>query len=110
VGFYAELASAPKNAYGNWPPRQQQQHGRRLVLEEVDPSYDDSLRFIREHYCAALPIPSGCVLDRVPEWVGIKLLGTGPGAGEQPKQVTLAAWTYARAASCATRTPSATRS
>ncbi len=92
VGFYAEMASGPKNAYGVWPPS----GGASTIGGWFDKKwiqYDDSLRFIREHYCADQPVPSGCVLERVPVWVGIKLLGTGP----QPidtKQVTLAAWDY----------------
>lgn len=93
VGFYAEMASGPKNAYGNWPPSSSSSSvGGWFSKKWIQ--YDDSLRFIREHYCAALPVPGGCILDRVPAWVGIKLLGTGP----QPisgKQVTLAAWDYA---------------
>jgi hypothetical protein len=92
VGFYSEMASGPKNAYGNWPPSSSSSSiGSWFSKKWIQ--WDDSLRMIREHYCNALPIPSGCVLDRVPAWVGIKLLGTGP----QPlstKQVTLAAWDY----------------
>jgi hypothetical protein len=93
VGFYAELASGPKKAYSGWPPSSSGStvggwYSKKWL------QYDDSLRFIREHYCAGLPVPGGCTLDLVPEWVGIKLLGTGP----EPisgKQVTLAAWDYA---------------
>jgi hypothetical protein len=92
VGFYAELASGPKKAYSNWPPSSSGSSiggwfNKKLV------QYDDSLRFIREHYCFGQPVPGGCFLERVPAWVGIKLLGTGP----EPisgKQVTLAAWNW----------------
>ena len=61
------------------PPRK----GRRHVL-----------RLIREHYCNALPIPGGCNLGLVPYWVGVKLLGTGPGP-LSGRQVTLSAWDWA---------------
>ncbi len=92
VGLYSEIASGPRNAYSNWPPSGTGSSIGGWYLKKWI-QYDDSLRFIREHYCAALPVPGGCFLDRVPEWVGIKLLGTSP----QPisgKQVTLAAWNW----------------
>ncbi len=93
VGFYAELASGPKNAYSGWPPSSSGSsiggwYSKKWI------QYDDSLRFVREHYCAGLPVPGGCILERVPAWVGIKLLGTGP-EPINTKQVTLAAWDYA---------------
>jgi hypothetical protein len=92
VGFYAEIASGPKNAYSGWPPSSSGStiggwYSKKWL------QYDDSLRFIREHYCAAQQVPGGCILDRVPVWVGIKLLGTGP-EPISTKQVTLAAWDY----------------
>jgi len=93
VGYYAELASGPKNAYGQWPPSSTSSTiGGWFQKKWIQ--YDDSLRFIREHYCAALPVPQGCVLERVPEWVGIKLLGTGPVPLSQ-LQTSLAAWNWA---------------
>jgi hypothetical protein len=93
VGFYTEMASGPKNSYSVWPPSSS---GSSIGswFSKKWMQYDDSLRLIREHYCAAQPIPSGCVLERVPEWVGIKLLGTAP-EPISTKQVTLSAWTYA---------------
>lgn len=92
VGFYAELASGPKNAYSNWPPSSSGSaiggwYNKKWI------QYDDSLRLIREHYCFGLPVTGGCVLQRVPTWVGIKLLGTGP-EPISTKQVTLAAWSW----------------
>jgi len=85
-GLYAEMASGDKNTYTNWPPGGTWYNKKWL-------QYDDSLRLIREHYCNGLPIPGGCFLERVPEWVGFKLLGTRP----EPittKQVTLGAWRW----------------
>lgn len=92
VGFYAEMASGPKNSYSVWPPSSS---GSSIGswFSKKWMQYDDSLRFIREHYCAQQPVPSGCVLDRVPVWVGIKLLGTAPDSIAD-LQVTMAAWNY----------------
>jgi len=92
VGIYSEMASGPKNAYSSWPPSSS---GSSIGswFEKKWVQYDDTLRLIREHYCAALPIPNGCFLDRVPEWVGIKLLGTRP-ESLSTKQVTLGAWRW----------------
>ena len=93
VGFSSEMASGPKNAYGVWPPSSSVSTiGSWFSKKWIQ--YDDTLRLIREHYCAAQPVPSGCVLERVPEWVGIMLLGTSP-EPVSAKQVTLSAWTYA---------------
>jgi len=93
VGLYSEMASGPKNSYTVWPPSSSGSTiGSWFSKKWVQ--YDDSLHMIREHYCNGLPIPSGCFLERVPEWVGIKLLGTGPEPLDT-KQVTLSAWTYA---------------
>ncbi|OGF13434.1 MAG: hypothetical protein A2W00_05500 [Candidatus Eisenbacteria bacterium RBG_16_71_46] len=96
VGFYAETASGPKNAYSVWPPSSSGStigswYSKKWI------QYDDSLRLFREHYCAALPIPEGCNLPLVPYWVGMKLLGVRPGdvADTADKRVTLGAWTYA---------------
>ena len=90
VGLYTELASGPKNNYTCWPPNSScSTIGGWFQKKWLQ--YEDSLRLIREHYCAAQPIPSGCVLNRVPYWMGVQLL-TPPGAGQS---VTLAAWPYA---------------
>ena len=91
VGLYSELASGPKNAYSVWPPSSSAStiggwYQKKLVF------YYDSLRLFREHYCAA---PSDCRMDRVPEWIGVKLLGVKPGSlADTSKHVTLAAWNY----------------
>ena len=96
VGIYSELASGPKNSYSIWPPSGAGStiggwFSKKLL------AYDDSLRLFREHYCAALPVPNGCRFERVPDWIGLKLLGTRPGdvRDTSSKKVTLAAWAYA---------------
>jgi hypothetical protein len=93
VGMYSELASGPKNGYNAWPPSTNDASGNGFWFSKKWVQYNDTLRMIQEHYCIAQPIPSACVLERVPEWVGVKLLGTGP-EPLSTKQVTLAAWRW----------------
>ncbi len=94
VGLYTELASGSRADYSCWPPAafcgvSGGWYAKAWVL------YDSALRLFREHYCYNLPIPSGCDLAHVPEWVGVKLLGLSPGSLFDPgKHVTLAAWKY----------------
>ncbi|MBI1799347.1 MAG: hypothetical protein HYR73_06635 [Candidatus Eisenbacteria bacterium] len=95
VGLYSELASGPKNSYSSWPPSGAFStiggwYSKKLL------AYEDSLRLFREHYCFGLPVPNGCIFERVPEWIGIKVLGVKPGnlADTSDKKVTLSAWRY----------------
>jgi len=93
VGLYSEMASGPKNSYSVWPPSSSGSTiGSWFSKKWIQ--YDDSLHMVRERYCAGLPIPNGCFLERVPAWVGIKLLGTRP-ESLATKQITLSAWSYA---------------
>ncbi len=90
VGLYTELASGSKNLYATWPPSSSGGPGswfRKAWLQ-----YDDALALLREHYCAALPVPAGCNLGLVPDWAGVKLLT--PPNGTLGQQVTLAAWEW----------------
>ncbi len=89
AGVHTEFASGNRNAYTCWPPSSSCGPGSWYSKKWV--AYDDTMRLVREHYCANLPIPSGCNLAAVPPWVGLKLL-TRPTAGQA---VTLAAWSYA---------------
>jgi len=78
VGFYSEFASGPKNGYPIWPPSSSGSiygswYGKKTL------AYDDSLRLLREHYCAGTPIPESCGLNTVPYWIGKMLLGASPG-------------------------------
>ena len=93
VGFYAEMASGFKNGYSTWPPTTAGGGVYGSWFDHKWLEYDASLRLLREHYCYAYPPPGACQPDRVPEWVGIKLLGTGP-EPVSTKQLTLAAWHY----------------
>jgi hypothetical protein len=95
VGFYAEFASGPKNAYSVWPPSSTGSAlGSWYRKKWVE--YEDSLRLVREHYCLSAPIPGSCDLLQVPYWVGVKLLGVSPGDVANPadKQITLGVWNY----------------
>jgi hypothetical protein len=91
AGQWTQLASGPKSAYASWPPSSATGPGSWYSKKWLQ--YDATLRMIREHYCAAQPVPGGCNLGFVPAWMGIELLGASPnGIGE--KQVTLAAWNW----------------
>jgi len=83
VGLYTELASGNKAGYVLWPPDGSWYSKKWLV-------YEDSLRMIREHYCAAQPVPAGCLMQRAPPWIGLELLT--PAAPGQ--NVTLSAWNW----------------
>jgi hypothetical protein len=90
VGLWTELASGDKNSYTCWPPSTScGTTGGWFYKKWLQ--YDASRRLVREHYCAALPVPDGCILSRVPAWMGVQLL-SHPAAGQH---VTLAAWPYA---------------
>jgi hypothetical protein len=89
VGFYVELVSGDKNSYTCWPPESACSpyggwYGKAWL------QYDPSLRLLREHYCAGVQVPSGCQLQRAPQWIGLQLL-TPPTASQK---VTLAGWTW----------------
>ena len=89
IGFYAEFGSGNKNSYSCWPPSgtcgsNGSWYGKAWL------QYDSSLRLLREHYCAGLPAPSACQLQRAPYWIGLQLL-TPPGGA---RKVTLAAWPW----------------
>ncbi len=97
VGIYGELASGTRADYSVWPPSSSSSTtGSWFRKKWVQ--YDDSLHLFREHYCFNLPVPDGCNLSHVPEWVGYSVLGAKQGAGTvsvlPEKQVTLAAWSY----------------
>jgi len=96
VGIYAEFASGPKNLYSIWPPSSAGSTiGSWFRKKQI--AYDDSLRLMREHYCAGQPIPQSCGYELVPDWIGVKLLGVKPGnlADTLDKKMTFAAWDYA---------------
>ena len=93
AGLNTELASGCKTCYSTWPPRSYDAEGNWFSKKWIQ--YDDSLRLVREHYCAYQPVPDGCNLGHVPAWMGVKLLGVSPGSlAAADKHVTLAAWKY----------------
>jgi len=88
VGFYSELASGPKNAYGGWPPSASGSalgswYNKKLL------QYDAPSRLISEHYCKSFSggFPT-CLDDVCPPFVGIQLLGVHPDTVSN-KKVTL---------------------
>lgn len=91
VGLYTELASGPQNSYSCWPPSSSCStiggwYSKKWL------QYEDSLRMVREHYRFTQPVPGGCVLSRVPCWMGVQLLTRLQMS--IPQQLTLAAWPY----------------
>jgi len=89
AGLWTELASGDKNSYTCWPPSSVcGTSGSWFSKKWLQ--YDAPQRLLREHYCAALPVPGGCELSRVPAWMGVQLLSHTT-AGQH---VTVAAWNY----------------
>ncbi len=78
VGLYTELASVPKNLYVNWPPSASDPGGMGRWTGKKLVSYDTYLKLMREHYCAAQPLPLGCHFEVVPYSIGVKFF-TPPG-------------------------------
>ena len=97
AGLYTELASGCKKCYVNWPPSTSDPSGEGGWYSKKWIQYDGSLRLLRGHYCAHQPVPGGCNLSHVPEWMGVKLLGVSPGSlADADKHVTVAAWPWAQ--------------
>jgi len=90
VGLYTEFASGNKAAYRFWPPIASDPSGLGFWYRRKWLGYEDSMRLVREHYCAGPPFPAGCQAQLVPPWIGLELL-TPPAAGQH---VTLAAWNF----------------
>ena len=90
MGLYTEFASGNKAGYVNWPPTAGDPGGLGFWYRRKWLVYEDSLRMIREHYCAGPPVPGGCQLQIAPPWMGLELL-TPPAAGQS---VTLAGWNF----------------
>jgi hypothetical protein len=88
AGLYTEFASGNKNAYSCWPPSSG--CGPSPWFSRKWLAYDAASRVMREHYCAAQPVPGGCNLGLVPPWVALELL-TSLAADQN---VTVAAWPY----------------
>lgn len=91
VGMYVELASGDKNMYSCWPPASScAPAGYGGWYNKAWLQYDPTLRLLREHYCAATPVPNSCQMQRAPQWMGVQIL-TAPRTGQK---VTLAGWTW----------------
>ena len=92
VGFYSEFASGYKNGYPLWPPSSTgSAYGSWYAKKQL--AYDDSLRLLREHYCASAPVPDACAYSTVPYWIGKMLLGASPGTVTDYRQ-TVRGWDF----------------
>ena len=90
AGLWTEFASGDKNSYSCWPPSSAcGSTGSWFSKKWLQ--HEPGFRMVREHYCAALPVPGGCILDRAPVWMGVQVL-SHPAPWQH---VTLAAWNYA---------------
>jgi hypothetical protein len=92
VGLWSELASGNKNAYVFWPPSSGDPGGQGGWFNNKWLVYDAPRRLLREHYCDAQPIPTGCRLERAPYWIGVQLLNRPDTTAGQ--RITLAAWPW----------------
>jgi hypothetical protein len=90
VGLHTQLASGDRNDYSCWPPAQACGASGGWYKKALL-AYEDSLRLLREEYCAGLPAPLACQTARV-SCVGIKLLGKPKSWWNQ--KVTIAAWRW----------------
>jgi hypothetical protein len=88
VGMYDELASGNMKLQSVRPPSG--------WFNKKELGWVDTLNMVTERYCVNAPIPSGCFYSRVPEVVGMKLLGVRPGTLKDTtdKKVTFAAWNW----------------
>ena len=95
VGMYNEFASGYKNGYVNWPPSSGDAGGLGTWFDRKWVQYDDSLRLLREHYCATGPAPQGCALNVAPYWIGLRSLGTRGLVGDTTtRRITIAGWDW----------------
>jgi len=95
LGIYTEFASGNKGGYVGWPPATADASGLGFFFRKKWVQADDSLKMVREHYCADGPAPDGCQLQSVPYWVGLRYLGSrGVPPDTIPRTLTLAGWNY----------------
>ena len=95
IGVYAEFASGNKAGYVDWPPSAGDAGGLGFWYRRKWVQSDDSLKLVREHYCANGPAPDGCQLSIAPYWIGIRSLGAKGLAGDTTtRRLTLNGWNY----------------
>jgi len=95
VGIYTEFASGWKGGYVNWPPTTGDASGLGFFYRRKWVQSDDSLKMVREHYCADGPAPDACNLGIAPYWIGLRYLGSRGLYGDATtRKLTLAGWNY----------------
>lgn len=95
IGIYTEFASGNKNGYVQWPPGAGDPGGLGFFYRRKWVQSDDSLKLVREHYCADGPAPDACQLNIAPYWIGLRQLGSRGIAGDTTtRRLTLAGWNY----------------
>jgi len=96
IGIYTEFASGYKNGYVNWPPTTGDTGGLGFWYRRKWVQSDDSLKLVREHYCADGPAPGACNLAVAPYWIGLRSLGSrGLVQDTTTRRLTLQGWNYA---------------
>jgi len=95
VGIYTEFASGNKGGYTNWPPSTGDPGGLGFWYRRKWVQSDDSLKLVREHYCADGPAPDACQLQVAPYWIGLRYLGSrGLATDATVRKLTLNGWNY----------------
>jgi hypothetical protein len=96
IGLYTEFASGNKGGYAQWPPAAGDPGGLGFWYRRKWVQSDDSLKMVREHYCANGPAPDACQLQIAPYWVGLRSLGAKGLVGDATtRRLTLRGWNYA---------------
>jgi hypothetical protein len=104
IGIYTELASGAKKDYATWPPGGSWYRKKWVTVDDtltvVDRTTGETRLIppmVREHYCAASPLPDLCQLEVAPYWVGVKLLGSRRSQADtvEVKRPTIVGWGYA---------------
>jgi hypothetical protein len=96
IGIYTEFASGNKDGYVTWPPAAGDAGGLGFWYRRKWVQSDDSLKLVREHYCANGPPPDACQLQIAPYWIGLRSLGSRGLTGDTTtRRLTLNGWNYA---------------
>ena len=101
VGFMTEFASGCKKCYSTWPASTSDPSGLGLWWDNKYYATDDSLRLVRETYCAGFAQPpadpeSGCRFEICPYWVGLRYLGSrGLAEDTTTRKLSFSIWPWA---------------
>jgi len=100
VGVLTELGSGCKKCYTNWAPSANDPSGMGSWFYKRWIAFDDSLSLLREHYCLQFAPPpadpvSGCNIDLVPYWIGLKYLGSrGLAEDTTTRRLSFTVWNW----------------